>query len=82
VCRKNSSFGAGTWYVYENDGTGSFDRISEIPAPSNASCASLYDFDNDGTLDMALADEVADVIVLMKNDGISLDPVFMDGFDG
>ena len=35
-----------------------------IPAPLNASCASLYDFDNNGTLDMALADEVADVILL------------------
>ncbi len=31
---------------------------------------------------MALADEVADVIVLMKNDGTALDPVFADGFDG
>jgi hypothetical protein len=43
--------------------------VDTIPAPSNASCASLYDFDNDGTLDMALADEVSDEIVLRKNNG-------------
>jgi hypothetical protein len=77
-----SSFSGGAWYVYENDGTGAFDRILTISAPAAASCASLYDFDNDGTLDMALADELADVIVLMKNDGAFVDPVFADGFEG
>jgi len=64
-----SSYGAGAWYVLENDHTGAFNQVDMIPAPSNASCASLYDFDNNGTLDMALADEVSDEIVLRKNDG-------------
>jgi uncharacterized repeat protein (TIGR01451 family) len=64
-----SSYSASRWYVFHNDGDGTFTLESTIPAPMNASCASLYDFDNDGTLDMALADEVSDEILLMKNDG-------------
>jgi len=52
-----------------NNGDGTFTRVGTIPAPMNASCASLYDFDNNGTLDMALADEVSDEILLEKNDG-------------
>ena len=35
--------------------------------PTNPSCAILLDFDNDGDLDMALTDEIADVVVLMRN---------------
>ncbi len=64
-----SSYTASRWYVMHNNGDGTFTRVSTIEAPQNASCASLYDFDNNGTLDMALADESADVILLMKNDG-------------
>ena len=67
--------------MFKNNGDGTFEDGQVIDAPSNASCASLYDFDNDGTLDMALADEVADVILLMKNDGAG-DLVYADGFDG
>jgi Bacterial Ig-like domain/FG-GAP-like repeat len=71
-----SSYGAGRWYVLLNNGSGAFTPLREIIADRNASCASLYDFDNDGDLDMALADEVADVILLIKNDQL----LFKDGF--
>ncbi len=64
-----SSFGGGYWRRFENDGSGSFDFVEDIPAPSNPSCSILFDFDNDGDLDMALTDEIADVVVLMQNDG-------------
>jgi hypothetical protein len=63
-----SSFGGGFWRVYVNDGLGNFAFAEQIPAPSNPSCAVLYDGDGDGDLDLALTDEIADVIVLMRND--------------
>lgn len=64
-----SSFGGGFWRRYENDGTGSFTAVETITAPANPSCSILLDFDNDGDLDMALTDEIADVVILMENDG-------------
>jgi hypothetical protein len=73
-----SSFGANRWYVLTNNGSGVFTVVREIPADNNASCASLYDFDNDGDLDMALADEVADVILLIQNGN---QPLFANGFE-
>ena len=45
--------------------------VEEFTAPSNPSCAVLLDFDNDGDLDMALTDEIADVVVLVRNGGRS-----------
>jgi hypothetical protein len=63
-----SSFGAGLWRIYENDGNGNFTFDQDIPAPSNPSCAVLLDFDNDGDVDLALSDEIADVVVLMRNE--------------
>jgi len=67
-----------------NDGDGTFTRVDTIPAPLNASCASLYDFDNNGTLDMALADESSDEILLRRNDGgvEPPDEIFVNGFEG
>jgi hypothetical protein len=63
-----SSFGGGFWRIYTNDGTGHFTFDQEISAPSNPSCSILYDSDNDGDLDLALTDEIADLIVLMENE--------------
>ena len=63
-----SSFGANLWRVYVNDGAGAFSLDQDIPAPSNPSCSVLLDFDNDGDLDMALSDEIADVVLLMRNE--------------
>jgi hypothetical protein len=37
------------------------------------------DFDNDTHLDMALVDEVADVVFMVRNEGVS---IFSDGFEG
>ncbi|HET7845359.1 MAG TPA: FG-GAP-like repeat-containing protein [Xanthomonadales bacterium] len=73
-----SSFGGSRWYVFENDGTGTFTQLYDIPSPRNASCASAFDFDNDGDLDMALADENADVVLLMRNEP---PVVFRNGFE-
>jgi hypothetical protein len=63
-----SSFGANLWRVYVNDGAGNFVLDQDIDAPSNPSCSVLLDFDNDGDLDMALSDEIADVVLLMRNE--------------
>jgi hypothetical protein len=73
-----SSFGGARWYVLENGGAGNFSLVRQITAPQAASCGSLYDFDNDGDLDMALADELADVVRLYRNTGALL---FANGFE-
>ncbi|MFZ4573740.1 MAG: FG-GAP-like repeat-containing protein [Phycisphaerales bacterium] len=62
-----ASFGAAIWRMYRNDGGGTFTLEREWQAPGNASCALPADFDNDGDVDLALIDEIADVIVMMKN---------------
>ena len=63
-----SSFG-GDWRLYVNDGAGNFTFDQEFNAPSNASCALMLDIDNDGDLDLALIDEIADVVIIEKNSG-------------
>jgi len=65
-----SSFGGGFWRLFTNDGSGNFSFDQEITAPSNPSCSILLDFDDDGDLDMALTDEIADVIVLEQNSNV------------
>lgn len=62
-----ASFGAAMWRMYRNDGGSTFTFEREWTAPGNASCALPADFDNDGDVDLALIDEIADVIVMMKN---------------
>jgi hypothetical protein len=62
-----SSFGGGFWRWFRNDGSGTFTLEDEIDAPNSPSCAVLYDGDNDGDLDMALFDELADYVLLMQN---------------
>jgi len=62
-----SSFGGGFWRLYRNNGTGAFAFWREITAPSNPSCSILLDTDRDGDLDLALTDEIADLVVLMRN---------------
>ncbi|HEX2837240.1 MAG TPA: FG-GAP-like repeat-containing protein [Phycisphaerales bacterium] len=68
-----SSFGAGTWYLYLNNGSGTFTPAEEFDAPANPSCAVPVDFDNDGDIDLALTDEIADVIILLRNDCSPID---------
>ena len=64
-----SSFG-GDWWIFMNDGTGAFSFGQERSAPVAASCALLVDIDNDDDLDLALIDELADVVILTTNSGI------------
>ncbi len=74
-----SSF-SGDWRLFVNEGDGSFAFDQEFDAPSNASCAVLLDLDNDRDLDLALIDEIADVIVLRRNgDTAALADVNLDG---
>ncbi|MCH8964388.1 MAG: VCBS repeat-containing protein [Planctomycetes bacterium] len=63
-----SSFG-GDWWLFENDGGGGFTFREEFDSPVAASCALMVDIDNDRDLDLVLIDEIADVVVLMKNSG-------------
>jgi hypothetical protein len=62
-----SNYTAGSWRVYRNNGAGAFTFDQEISAVSNPSCAIVLDFDLDGDLDLALTDEIANVIKLERN---------------
>ncbi|HET8646166.1 MAG TPA: FG-GAP-like repeat-containing protein, partial [Vicinamibacteria bacterium] len=57
----------GGWTVLRNDGRGAFAPGSTTAAPAAGSCALALDSDGDGDLDLALIDEVADQIVLLRN---------------
>lgn len=59
----------GDWRVFTNNGDGTFVFSREFNAPTAASCALLFDFDNDLDLDIGLIDELDDVVILMKNSG-------------
>ncbi|MFM9995706.1 MAG: FG-GAP-like repeat-containing protein [Phycisphaerales bacterium] len=61
-----SSFN-GDWRLYENNGSGVFTFDIEIPSPTAASCAVVLDFDNDGDADLALIDEIEDLVLLYEN---------------
>ncbi len=65
-----SSF-SGDWRVLTNDGAGNFTFDQEVPAPQAASDALIVDIDNDRDLDLVLIDEIADVVLLMNNSGIT-----------
>ena len=61
-----SAFSGARWHLYANNG-GVMRPDQEIPAAQGASCAVFLDFDNDTDLDLALVDELADVVRLMRN---------------
>jgi VCBS repeat protein/Big-like domain-containing protein len=67
-----SGFTHGIWKMFANDGNGNFTFDQNFVAPSNPSCSILLDIDNDGDIDMALTDEIADVVVLEENVGFSV----------
>jgi hypothetical protein len=63
----------GDWKLFMNNGgqqggtPGTFTFLRDFDAPQAASCALFLDFDNDGDLDIALIDELADVVILERN---------------
>ena len=61
----------GSWMVFENDGTGKFNRRSTYRASGAGSCAVLHDRNNDGTLDITAIDELQDELVLFTNRPVS-----------
>jgi hypothetical protein len=61
-----SSF-SGDWFLYRNDGLGSFQVQQTVESPSAASCALLLDINRDGDLDIALIDEIADMVLILEN---------------
>jgi hypothetical protein len=84
-----SSFGAGRWYYYRNNGAGVFTIDEVFVAPSNPSCTAPVDMDNDGDMDLVFSDEIADVVIIMQNSGTPTPPCpadfnadgFLDFFD-
>lgn len=62
---------SGDWRLFRNNGAGTFSFALEINAPQAASCVLPFDCDNDGDLDLGLIDELADVVILMRNSGIA-----------
>jgi len=58
----------GEWRIHENDGQGGFSVVEVVPAPESGSCALIADFDGDHRADMAMIDELEDVVVLRLND--------------
>ncbi|MCP3906023.1 MAG: hypothetical protein GY715_20570 [Planctomycetes bacterium] len=73
----NSSFN-GDWSVFRNNGSGNFTFDQELLAPIAASCSVPMDIDNDGDLDLALIDELADVVIVMRNLPVAC-PADVDG---
>ena len=70
----------GDWFLFENNGSGSFTFDQALAATSAASCSLALDVDNDGDLDLALIDEIADEVVVMVHPG-NPTAIFIDGFE-
>jgi hypothetical protein len=65
-----SSF-SGDWLLLSNNAAGQFSFNQRFQAPIAASCAVLFDVDNDLDLDLALIDEQRDTVFIMSNQGVN-----------
>jgi hypothetical protein len=68
-----SSFGAGHWRVFRNDGQGAFTFDQQFNATSNPSCAIVLDFDRDRDMDLVLTDEISNDIFVEQNAALAGD---------
>jgi hypothetical protein len=60
----------GSLSLYVNDGNGNFTLDQVFTPTDSSSCAVMFDFDNDGDIDIALIDETADEITLLRNNTV------------
>ena len=65
----NISAFSGDFQFWTNNGAGTFTFLREVDAPQAGSCALFFDTDNDQDMDLALIDELEDVVLLHRNDG-------------
>jgi hypothetical protein len=63
-----SCFGA-DFDLYRNNGTGLFGNHTVLPATTAGSCMTLHDRDGDGDIDVTGVDELADRVLLFRQDG-------------
>ena len=75
-----ASYGGARWDMYVNDGDGNFTFDQRFFAAEAGSCALPFDLDNDGDLDLALFDELADTIHLWRNSA-ARQLLFLDRFE-
>jgi hypothetical protein len=61
-----SSFQNQHWYLLLNSG-GVFTPTQAFPATSNPACSLILDFNQDGTLDLVMIDEISDEVMLYRN---------------
>ncbi|MEZ6235765.1 MAG: FG-GAP-like repeat-containing protein [Phycisphaerales bacterium] len=58
---------------FTNNGDGTFTFLRTLPAPRAGSCTLLFDTDNDQDMDLALIDELEDVVIVYRNDACHAD---------